>query len=330
MSLEQEQPTISVIVTVYNRTQFVHEAIKSVIKQTLDRNLYEIIVISNIPVDISGYGKNVKLSLIQDEEIGKKYLKGLEISSGKIITFLDDDDLFYETRLEKIMDFYNRHDGPVYYHNSFSFVDLDGKDIKSSFKKFSLQFSNKGKPMFIKMDGKLRKLVKAKKFAADFNMSSTAVSREVITENSNLLFSSKKTPDLYLFLETIRQGIPIYLDPERLTKYRLRPDMQVKSLPNNIKTGHAQQDARDEIVSVALKSGNKIFLRYSYFEKYDYLSFSELRKFKNSQKRERRMAFDNLRKLPLTKIYLMPYFSKYLILYILLLFYPDLIIYLDI
>ncbi len=27
MSLEQEQPTISVIVTVYNRTQFVHEAI---------------------------------------------------------------------------------------------------------------------------------------------------------------------------------------------------------------------------------------------------------------------------------------------------------------
>ena len=55
---------------------------------------------SNIPLDTSAYGENLKFSLIPDEQIGKKYLRGLKLSHGKIITFLDDDDLFYETRLQ--------------------------------------------------------------------------------------------------------------------------------------------------------------------------------------------------------------------------------------
>ena len=98
--MEEKLPIISVIITLYNRTQFIHEAIESVINQTLNKDLYEIILISNIPIDTSNYGKIVELSIIEDKEIGKMYQRGLEISKGKIITFLDDDDLFYETYMQ--------------------------------------------------------------------------------------------------------------------------------------------------------------------------------------------------------------------------------------
>lgn len=69
--LEEKLPIISVIITLYNRTQFVREAIESVIKQTLNKDLYEIILVSNIPLDTSAYGENLKFSLIPDEQIGK-------------------------------------------------------------------------------------------------------------------------------------------------------------------------------------------------------------------------------------------------------------------
>jgi glycosyltransferase involved in cell wall biosynthesis len=323
--LEEKLPIISVIITLYNRTQFIHEAIESVIKQTLNKDLYEIILVSNIPLDTSTYGESLKFSLIPDEQIGKKYLRGLELSQGKIITFLDDDDLFYETRLEKIANFYSKHSGTIYYHNSFSFIGADGKDVKTSFKKHSQKFSHENKSMIIRNDGKLRKLVKAKKISADFNMSSIAVSRELIIQNSNLLFLSNKTPDIYLFLEAIRQRATIYLDPEKLTKYRLRAETQPKLQTNTVKPGHVQLDVRDEIVAIALKSRDKLFLKYSYFERYDYLAFSELKKFKNSKNRNRKTLINNMKELPLTKVYLMPYFLKYLFFYLILLIYPGFI-----
>ncbi|SIM63811.1 glycosyltransferase [Cuniculiplasma divulgatum] len=321
--LEEKLPIISVIITLYNRTQFVREAIESVIKQTLNKDLYEIILVSNIPLDTSAYGENLKFSLIPDEQIGKKYLRGLELSKGKIITFLDDDDLFYETRLEKIVNFYKKNSGTIYYHNSFSFISADGKDVKTTFKKHSQKFSQGNRPMVIRNDGKLKKLVKAKKISADFNMSSIAVSRELIIQNSNLLFSSNKTPDIYLFLEAIHQRATIYLDPEKLTKYRLRTETQPKLFTETIKPGHVQLDVRDEIVSIASKSGDKLFLKYSYFERYDYLAFSELKKFKNSRNRNRKKVIDNMKKLPLTKVYLIPYFFKYIFFYIILFIYPE-------
>ena len=319
--MEEKLPIISVIITLYNRTQFIHEAIESVINQTLNKDLYEIILISNIPIDTSNYGKIVELSIIEDKEIGKMYQRGLEISKGKIITFLDDDDLFYETRLEKIVNFYNKNNGTIYYHNSFSFIDTYGREIKSSFKKHSQKFAINKNPMFLKESYDLRKLVKAKKIGGDFNMSCIAVSRELIIKSSNLLFVCPKTPDIYLFFETIRQKAFIYLDPDSLTKYRLRPNK--KSIPSNVRTGTVQLDARDEIVSIASKSGDKLFLKYSYFERYDYLAFSELKKFKNSRNRNRKKVIDNMKKLPFTKVYLMPYFLKYLFVYLILLIYPE-------
>ena len=44
---DNELPYISVIITAYNRKDFLFNAIKSVVNQTLDKKYYEIIVIKN-------------------------------------------------------------------------------------------------------------------------------------------------------------------------------------------------------------------------------------------------------------------------------------------
>ena len=45
--IEQNLPYISVIITAYNRKEYLLDAINSVINQTLDKKYYEIIVIKN-------------------------------------------------------------------------------------------------------------------------------------------------------------------------------------------------------------------------------------------------------------------------------------------
>ncbi len=41
------RPFISVVITAYNRREFLKYAVKSVINQTLDKSLYEVIAVKN-------------------------------------------------------------------------------------------------------------------------------------------------------------------------------------------------------------------------------------------------------------------------------------------
>ena len=43
-----EKPFISVIVTAYNRKQFILEALNSIVNQTLSKDKYEVIVTKNV------------------------------------------------------------------------------------------------------------------------------------------------------------------------------------------------------------------------------------------------------------------------------------------
>jgi glycosyltransferase involved in cell wall biosynthesis len=109
---------ISVIIPTFNRSSSVKVAINSVLKQSY-KNL-EVIV-----VDDNGLGSEESLLtkeamqelLINDKRV--KYIEleknsggsiarnaGLAVSSGKYISFLDDDDEYYSNKLEKQLEFY--------------------------------------------------------------------------------------------------------------------------------------------------------------------------------------------------------------------------------
>lgn len=111
----QEQEKISVIIPTYNRFNYIFQAIASVIKQTY-KNL-EIIVINDRSTDHQYYTfpwdiLDPRLKIIHLEKQSKTQTggissagyvrnRGIEIATGDLIAFLDDDDSWFPEKLEK-------------------------------------------------------------------------------------------------------------------------------------------------------------------------------------------------------------------------------------
>jgi len=133
---------ISVIITAYNRKEFLLDAIKSVINQTLDKRYYEIIVIKNFKDEIIDrfIENNDIKNIIMDGTIGEFLYTGIKNSSGNIISFLDDDDLFLNNKLEYVYNYFKNNNNLVYYHNMAQFIDENNSIInkKNTNKSFNM------------------------------------------------------------------------------------------------------------------------------------------------------------------------------------------------
>jgi glycosyltransferase involved in cell wall biosynthesis len=103
-------PFVSVIIPTYNRAWTLKKAIDSVLEQ--DYKNFELIVIDDGSTDdtealVAEYAKSVKF--IQQPNLGVSAArnKGISISSGSLITFLDSDDYWYPEKLSAQVKFFN-------------------------------------------------------------------------------------------------------------------------------------------------------------------------------------------------------------------------------
>lgn len=105
---------VSVIIPTYNRTNYVEDAILSVVNQTY-KNIEIIIADDNAMIpQVREYIKKMvskypqcKL-ILNEENLGGSLNRniGIRNSSGELISFLDDDDTYEPTRIEKVVDLY--------------------------------------------------------------------------------------------------------------------------------------------------------------------------------------------------------------------------------
>jgi glycosyltransferase involved in cell wall biosynthesis len=126
---------ISVIIIAYDRKNYLLNAIKSVLMQTLSRNYYEIIIIKNYAdEEIDKYIKNNNLINIYSKEhsLSGKIYEAVKISSGEIVAFLEDDDQFYREKLQHVYNVFKSAPDINYYHNSARFVDENYEPLKLS------------------------------------------------------------------------------------------------------------------------------------------------------------------------------------------------------
>lgn len=99
-----QEPLVSVVIPFYSGVLWLREAIESVLSQTYTN--YEIIVVidgskENL-IDIKNdYAKTVRFINKENGGPSSARNKGLELSKGKYIAFLDSDDIWMETKLEK-------------------------------------------------------------------------------------------------------------------------------------------------------------------------------------------------------------------------------------
>lgn len=112
MGDKEKLPLISIIIPTYGRAEMLSRAIDSVLNQTY-KNIEVIVINDNFLNsnsfketlrELEKYGKINKVKIYSDginRGGGLARNKGIELSCGEYITFLDDDDYYYPNKIEK-------------------------------------------------------------------------------------------------------------------------------------------------------------------------------------------------------------------------------------
>jgi len=121
------QSTVSVVIPAFNAGRFIQKAIDSVFAQ--DYNQWELIIVddgSAQAVEIS-IEQSARIKLIRVEHCGVSIARniGLQNSSGEYVAFLDADDVWRPTKLQKQVALMNRFPEIGMCHAGFGLIALD-------------------------------------------------------------------------------------------------------------------------------------------------------------------------------------------------------------
>lgn len=122
--------TISIVIPSYNQGQYIEAAIKSVINQPYQN--VELIVVDNLSTDntlkILNKYKN-KITFIREKDFGQTNAinKGYKAATGKIISYLNSDDLLEPKALGHVADYFVHNPKTKIIYGKGKFIDIKGK-----------------------------------------------------------------------------------------------------------------------------------------------------------------------------------------------------------
>jgi len=146
-------PKVSVIIPAYNCASFVNETIDSILNQTYQD--FEIILVDDGSTDntkevVRKYGDKIKYLYQQNSGVSAARNKGIGVSRGKYIAFLDHDDLWLPERLEKQVKFLDENpEVPLVFSDSYC-TDWAGSILERSFEERSPHRGSIFNELFIK------------------------------------------------------------------------------------------------------------------------------------------------------------------------------------
>ena len=125
------QTLVTAVIPTYNRKDKIEEAIKSVLVQKRDD--MEIIVVDDGSTDGTEKfleEKNFPIKYIKKENGGVSSARnrGINEASGKYIAFLDSDDLWFEGKITKQVDYLNNNPDVCLVYTD-QYIEIDGKNI---------------------------------------------------------------------------------------------------------------------------------------------------------------------------------------------------------
>jgi glycosyltransferase involved in cell wall biosynthesis len=205
-----ETPFISVVVTAFNRKEYILEAVKSVLNQTLERSKYEVIVIKNyLDESIDDFlRKNNVVNIYTDEiGLGAKLAYGIERSRGQAISFLEDDDLFLPIKLDEISDIFKKNKDAVYIRNEiYNTVNPNNEISKISMGR-DISLINHEKHIINTLDIKnIAHIYHLFRKCGVGNNSSISVRKNFYESSTTFLNDMNYLTDLFLFFWAIFKG----------------------------------------------------------------------------------------------------------------------------
>lgn len=216
-------PEVSVIVTCYDRKEYILDALSSIAKQSAPRELFEVIVVKNyIDEQIDNFcsAHGFTLLLAKGRSQGELAAEGIENARGRILSFLDDDDMFTESKISILLEHFSEEE-VIFYHNAHSVIDSKG-NLKEGYK---LKPPLNTIAFDISTDLNLRNVLRANSLyhlgTFFFNLSSISVLREIAIVNLSELHRMNSRPDDFIFFASLKHyGRKIMIGAEELTFYR--------------------------------------------------------------------------------------------------------------
>jgi len=136
---QQAMPLVTVIMPAYNAAPFIEEAIASVMTQTVTD--WELIIIDDCSKDDTfsvaqcSIGCEPRIRLLRNERnlgVSKTRNRGLDMSTGRYIAFLDSDDVWHPEKLEKQLTKLQETGAGICYC-SYGIIDIYGETIKADY-----------------------------------------------------------------------------------------------------------------------------------------------------------------------------------------------------
>lgn len=213
---------LSVIVTAYNRREYLADALESLRRQDASRDDFEVIVVKNFEDSyLDGIIEDMgALSLYCDSPYLPSFTSdAIRMARGRVISFLDDDDIFEREKISDVIKVFDSNRDIGYYHHSASFMDEKGRPVKTP---YAFNFNMKKGQMGIITHENVRKSINRLIYLRhDFNRSCIAVRREILTERMEYATRIQSAHDSFIFYSAAMSGKSIFIDNRKLTRYRL-------------------------------------------------------------------------------------------------------------
>ncbi|MEB3691521.1 MAG: glycosyltransferase, partial [Caldisphaeraceae archaeon] len=153
-------------------------------------------------------------NIVTDEEsLGGKIFLALKHCRGSIVTFLEDDDLYRQDRLEKIYEAFKKHN-IVFFYNDQEFIDEEGRVTKKTNPTIN-------KTLVVPHNLKKRLSSYLDYYHVGGNNSSLAIKAECIRRFSSLIKENRLLFDTLLYLISFACDGGIFIESEKLTLYRI-------------------------------------------------------------------------------------------------------------
>ena len=212
--------SLSIIIPIYNRTQFVNYAINSIINSNISQELIEVIVITNIDIQINIKNEYITIKIIKTDltDLLPKIKIGVQEACSNIIAFLEDDDIWINNKVSHVIAIFNKYPKVNFYHNSN--IQFRGFPKENHYEYLDDNFLKLSSSV-IKNSPKLVKTY-ASKFNCGYNLSSIAIRRNLVLSHLKLFDESQTYGvDSLIFLIALAYGNYLYVDKNIQTLIRI-------------------------------------------------------------------------------------------------------------
>ena len=209
---------LSILIYTYKRSEYLLQAINSVLSNDLDPLEFEVLVVKGfVDREIDDYlsRNNIRSLLVDDKSLGVKVAKGIRECKGDFICFLDDDDEFESNKLAVISSILDQYSKLDFIHNSLTFINEQGYTIN-----FNPKENVSGNITYIPGVDQYSTLSKVIRHRGDWYLSAMCIRKSVIENAIDILERVNQSVDKFIFYVALNYGREMMMIGDRITRYR--------------------------------------------------------------------------------------------------------------